>query len=103
MTKLNPCRFCGETEHLHVHPDYHCDNDQFTWDGGLNIVRGPTGEPIYRDDDGIECLVCNASAPRTMWQADDAANRTMRARTLEAWPEYDEGGVWRGLPAETMI
>lgn len=96
MTKLNPCRLCGETEHLHVHDGFHCDNDQFTWDDALNIVRGPTGEPIYREDDGIECLVCNASAPRTMWQADDATARTLRQRTLEAWPEYDDDGIWRG-------
>lgn len=94
MTKLNPCRFCGETEHLHVHDGFHCD--QFTWDDALNIVRGPTGEPVYRDDDSIECLVCNASAPRTMWQADDATARTVRERTLEAWPEYDDHGVWKG-------
>ena len=96
MSALLPCRFCGETEHLQVHDAYHCDNDQFTWDSDLNIIRGPTGEPAYRDDDGIEWLVCNASAPRTMWQADDVTNRTMRLRTLEAWSEYDDDGEWQG-------
>lgn len=94
MSNLNPCSFCGEREHLHVHAGYYGDNDQFIWDDNFNIVRGPTGEPVCRNDDGIECLVCNASAPLTMWQADDAARRNMRDRTLEAWAEYDDDGIW---------
>lgn len=93
---LKPCRFCGEAEHLQVHPGYHCDNDQFVWAEGAKIARGPTGEPLYQHDDGVECLVCNATAPRIMWQADTEALRGMRAATLAAWPEYDDAGAWQG-------
>lgn len=100
MTNLKACRFCGETDHLHVHADYFCDNDQFVFDACLNLVRGPTGEPLYREDDAIECLVCNGLAPRTMWQADEASLATIRLRTLEAWKEYDDKSVWVGLAQE---
>lgn len=99
MTALKPCRFCGETKLLQVDEGYYCDDTQFVWDRDLNIVRAPTGEPAYRDDDGVHCLACDARAPRTVWQADDATNGTMRLRTLEVWPEYDDEAIWRGRAA----
>lgn len=86
MTKLNPCRFCGETEHLQIHEQM--DEDWiYNEDGSLK--REPSGAFAVVYLDFVRCSICNAQAPVNIWNRADGQWATMRAVTIAAWSAHD--------------
>ncbi len=85
MTKLSPCRCCGETEHLETHPAYQSDW-AFTQDG--QIKRTETGAFAIEDQDYVECSICGTEAPAYIWNLSLADWPARRAATIAAWADH---------------
>lgn len=89
---LQPCRFCGETEHFLVHPGYEA-GWRHAADGSL--IRGADGEPLMFEEDFVECQICDATAPVAIW---NGHRRTAeeRAAIIAGWAEYGDDYRWIG-------
>lgn len=99
MPRLNPCRFCGETERLTFSERAF---EELFWgvDDAGAVRRAKTGEPTCQSsgentDDGVSCDVCGAFVPLRIWNASPDFMSRMRANILAADAEYDDRGVWR--------
>lgn len=103
MTKLNPCRFCGETEKLTL--------DEGVWetlwaiDPNGNIMRDAKGQPTSSEDerfignhflDQVHCQVCDTMTSLRVWNATPEFMATMLANIAAADAEYDDDGAWQG-------
>lgn len=102
MTRLNPCRFCGETEKLCL-----LEGEwETTWaiDENGEVIRDPSGQPTsdvepYRDGhhiDHVNCDSCEVMVPLRVWNSTPEFMARMLANISAADAEYDDAGVWQG-------
>lgn len=103
MTKLNPCRFCGETDKLAIDRD--CWETEWAIDAAGEVIRDETGQPTGSDDERfpdhhhltqVNCEVCEVMAPLRVWNGTPDFLARMRANIAAADAEFDDAGVWRG-------
>jgi hypothetical protein len=90
-----PCRFCGEAHKLNIE----VGGIEVLWainaDGA--VVRDASGQPADAAyDDWVNCQVCDASAPLTIWNATPEWMRKRCESIAAADAEYDDDGRWMG-------
>lgn len=98
--KMNPCRFCGETEKL-TFSDGAFPEQHWGVDDNAEVMREQSGEPYPDCDsrstfDGVWCDICGAGAPIHVWNGSPDFMARMRANIAAADAEYDDAGIWLG-------
>lgn len=86
MTALKPCRFCGETEHLQIHPAL---DEDWTFNEDGSVKRAESGAFLVVSLDFVGCSICNAQAPIEIWNRPDGQWAMMRTATLAGWDLHD--------------
>ncbi len=102
MTKLNPCRFCGETEHLRINEKL---DEDWTYNEDGSLRRTASGAYAVVELDFVICSICNAQAPVDIWNRGDDQWAVMRAATIAGWEQHDaaEALVLAAIKATTGL